>query len=265
MAALEAIARRELIVENRDGVVWLTLNRPERRNALSESLVGELDEALSAIAADERVRVVVLAASGKAFSAGHDLSEMVGRSEDEYRRLFANCTEVMQKLRRLPQITIARVHGLATAAGCQLAASCDLIVAADEASFAAPGVKIGLFCATPMVPLVRSIPARAALEMLVTGESISAQRAWQLGLVNRVTPQGELDDAVRRLCDAVKATSPAVIRMGKAAFYDQLAVSEEAAYVLANQVIVENAIHPDAQEGIAAFLEKRPPRWTGAS
>jgi enoyl-CoA hydratase/carnithine racemase len=168
----------------------------------------------------------------------------------------------MLQLRRLPQIVIARVQGLATAAGCQLAASCDLIVAADEATFATPGVKIGLFCTTPMVPLVRAIPTKPALEMLLTGEPISAQRAWQLGLVNRVVSGDQLNVAIDELAAAVKATSPAVVRLGKAAFYEQLALDETAAYQRANQVIIRNALHADAQEGITAFLEKRSASWT---
>jgi enoyl-CoA hydratase/carnithine racemase len=263
MTSSVASSMSELLVEARAGIVWLTLNRPERRNALSRSLVAQLQAALRDIAASDQHRVVVLAASGGVFCAGHDLSEMVGRGEGEYRELFGDCTALMLQLRRLPQIAIARVQGLATAAGCQLAASCDLIVAAEEAAFAAPGVKIGLFCTTPMVSLVRAIPAKPALEMLLTGEPISAQRAWQLGLVNRVAPREQLDAVVEELSSAIQATSPAIVRLGKAAFYDQLALDEVAAYQRANDVIIRNALHADAQEGIAAFLEKRRPDWSG--
>ena len=262
MISSVAGSKPELLVEAHGGAVWLTLNRPQCRNALSRSLVTQLQAALRDIAVDDQIRVVVLAASGGVFCAGHDLSEMVGRSEEEYRELFGDCTALMLQLRRLPQIVIARVQGLATAAGCQLAASCDLIVAAEEAAFATPGVKIGLFCTTPMVPLVRAIPTKPALEMLLTGEPISAQRAWQLGLVNRVASEDQLNGEIDELVAAVEATSPAVVRLGKAAFYDQLALEEAAAYQRANHVITRNAIHADAQEGITAFLEKRRANWT---
>jgi enoyl-CoA hydratase/carnithine racemase len=252
----------ELIVEARDGTVRLTLNRPEKRNALSRSLLEQLHAKLRNIAFDSSARVVVLTAAGTVFCAGHDLSEMVGCSETECRELFAKCTDVMQQIRTMPQVVVARVQGLATAAGCQLVAACDLAVAATNASFATPGVKIGLFCTTPMVPLVRAIPAKPALEMLLTGEPISAERAWHLGLVNRVVPQDELDHAVGHYVNAVLSTSPAVVRMGKAAFYDQLSLDEASAYARANEVMTANAMHPDAREGIAAFLQKRHPSWT---
>ncbi len=240
----------------------LTLNRPEKRNALSRALLGEMHEALTQIAAD--ARVVILAANGPAFCAGHDLGEMVGCSEGEYHELFALCSRVMQQLRHLPQPVIARVHGVATAAGCQLVAACDLAVAAEEASFATPGVKIGLFCTTPMVPLVRAIPPKPALEMLLTGKPISARRAAELGLVNRVVPAKDLDAAVREYVEAIIASSPLTIRLGKAAFYDQLALSEAAAYERATDVMTDNALRHDAQEGMTAFLHKRRPNWTGA-
>jgi enoyl-CoA hydratase/carnithine racemase len=188
---------------------------------------------------------------------------MVGRTADEYRRLFTLCSRVMQGFRRLPQPVIARVHGAATAAGCQLVAACDLAVAAEPATFATPGVRIGLFCATPMVPLVRTVPARAALEMLLTGSPISARRALELGLVNRVVAAGELDAAVQELADGVLACSPQAVRLGKAAFYDQLALDETAAYGCAVDVMTDNAGRADAQEGMTAFLEKRRPVWSG--
>lgn len=253
----------DLLVETLGGVVRITLNRPERRNALSRRLIARLDQALAGVAADPQARVVVLAGAGPVFCAGHDLSEMVGQSEAEYRALFSACSEMMLRMRRLPQPVIARVHGLATAAGCQLVAACDLVVAADSAAFAAPGVKIGLFCATPMVPLVRSIPAKAALEMLLLGTPISAERALSLGLVNRVVPAAELDAAVRQYADGILASSPLVIRLGKKAFYEQLALDEADAYRRATETITTNAISHDAQEGFTAFLEKRPPHWTG--
>jgi enoyl-CoA hydratase/carnithine racemase len=244
-------------------VVRLTLNRPGKRNALSRALLGEMEAALEAVGADASARVVVLAANGPAFCSGHDLAEMVGRTEGEYRDMFEACSRVMLGLRRLPQPVIARVHGLATAAGCQLVAACDLAVAASSAAFATPGVKIGLFCTTPMVPLVRAVPAKAAMEMLLTGEPISAERARELGLVNRVVPVGELDAAVDALIEAVLASSPLVVRLGKRAFYDLHDLPEEEAYRRAAGVMTDNALRHDAQEGIAAFLEKRRPEWRG--
>jgi enoyl-CoA hydratase/carnithine racemase len=252
-----------LIIEVKDGVAYLTLNRPEKRNALSRELLAELEAALTQIAADPAVRVVVLAAKGKVFCSGHDLSEMIGCSEDSYRKLFALCSRVMLQFRRLPQPVIARVQGMATAAGCQLVATCDLAVAAEEASFATPGVKIGLFCTTPMVPLVRAVPAKAALEMLLTGKPISARRALELGLINRVVPVNDLDGAVREYVDAILASSPSIIRLGKAAFYDQIGLNERTAYDRATEVMTDNALCPDAQEGMRAFLQKRRPIWTG--
>jgi enoyl-CoA hydratase/carnithine racemase len=252
-----------LIVEVKDGVAYLTLNRPEKRNALSRELLAELEATLTQIAADPALRVVVLAAKGKVFCSGHDLSEMIGCSEDSYRELFTLCSRVMLQFRRLPQPVIARVQGMATAAGCQLVATCDLAVAAEEASFATPGVKIGLFCTTPMVPLVRAIPAKAALDMLLTGKPISAQRALEVGLINRVVPASQLDGAVQEYVEAIRASSPSIVRLGKAAFYDQIGLAEAAAYNRATEVMTDNALHPDAQEGMQAFLQKRRPVWQG--
>ena len=245
------------------GVVRLTLNRPERRNALSEGLLSNLGEALDQIAEDHGARAVVIAAEGPVFSSGHDLGEMVGRSEDEYRTLFARCSRVMQQIRKLPQPVIARVQGHALAAGCQLVAACDMAVAADSARFGTPGVKIGLFCATPMVPLVRAIPAKAAMEMLVTGATISAERAMSLGLVNRVVAAEMLDGAIREITDAIVASSPSVVNGGKAEFYRGLSLDEASAYDRASEAMTENAARDDAREGIAAFLQKRRPAWTG--
>jgi enoyl-CoA hydratase/carnithine racemase len=253
----------ELLVESDKGVVRLTLNRPERRNALSLALLCELEQAFGSIAADATARVVVLGARGTAFCSGHDLAEMVGRTEAEYRELFAVCSRVMLGLRRLPQPVIARVHGVATAAGCQLVAACDLAVAGDEATFATPGVKIGLFCTTPMVPMVRAVPAKAALEMLLTGEPISAHRALELGLVNRVVPNVDLDLEIKSLTDTITGLSPLVVRTGKKAFYDIEGLAESDAYARAVPVMTENALFGDAQEGITAFLRRRPPHWSG--
>ena len=253
----------ELLRVERGPVVTLTLDRPERRNALSAGLLRRLGDALDAIGADASVRVVVLAGAGPAFCAGHDLGEMVGRSEEEYRELFVRCSEVMLRLREMPQPVIARVHGLATAAGCQLVAACDLAVAADTATFATPGVKIGLFCSTPAVPLVRAVPTKAAMEMLLTGRAISAAQALAWGLVNRVVPAEKLDEAIAELCGPILAASPMTVRLGKAAFYGQLGLDERQAYDLAAEVMTYNACRPDAQEGMAAFLAKRPPQWKG--
>ncbi len=258
-----AEARSGLELTSDGGVVRLTLDRPDRRNALSESLLIELGEALDRVGSDRSARVVVIAAKGSVFSSGHDLAEMIGRSESEYAEIFARCSRVMQTLRRLPQPVIARVQGPALAAGCQLVAACDLAVAAESATFGTPGVKIGLFCTTPMVPLVRAIPPKAAMEMLLTGATISATRARELGLVNRVVPDGRLDEVVKEFTDAIVAASPLTIRLGKAAFYDGLALDEPEAYDRASAVMTDNALRRDAQEGISAFLRKRPPEWTG--
>lgn len=250
-----------LLIDKRNAVAHITLNRPERRNALSRSLLEELHETQTQLAGDASIRAVVLAANGKVFSSGHDLAEMRGCSEASYRELFTLCSRVMLGFRRLPQPVIARVQGLATAAGCQLVAACDLAVASEDAAFATPGVKIGLFCTTPMVPLVRAIPPKPALEMLLTGKPISAQRAYELGLVNRVVPAAQLDEAVQEFVTAILASSPLTIRTGKAAFYDQLSLNEANAYEQANCVMTENALSADAQEGIGAFLDKRTPVW----
>jgi enoyl-CoA hydratase/carnithine racemase len=263
MESATRISRDELEVRSDGGVVHLVLNRPERRNALSRALLGRLEDAIAAVAADASARAVVIGSNGPVFCSGHDLGEMVGRTEAEYRDLFATCARVMLGLRRLPQPVIARVQGTATAAGCQLVAACDLAVAARAATFATPGVKIGLFCTTPMVPLVRAVPDKAALEMLLTAAPIPADRARELGLVNRVVPAEALDDAVRELTDAILAHSPLVVRIGKEAFYALRDLDEPAAYAAAADVMTDNAMRHDAQEGIASFLQKRKPDWKG--
>ncbi len=250
-----------LLVESEAGVVRLTLNRPERRNALSEAMLTELGAALERIAADRSARVVVLAAAGPVFCSGHDLGEMVGRPEADYQTLFSRCSRVMQQIRQLPQPVIARVQGLATAAGCQLVATCDLAVAVPEAKFATPGVKIGLFCTTPMVPLVRAVPPKVAMEMLLTGIPITAERALAVGLINRIAPAEQLDASIKELTDAIVGSSPGTMSLGKQAFYDQLSLDEPTAYARATCLMTENAIQHDAQEGISAFLQKRPPQW----
>lgn len=256
-------AADSLLSELRDEVHYLTLNRPEKRNALSQELLLRLNAVLEEIAADARVRVVVLAAEGPAFCAGHDLGEMLGCSEDAYSELFALCSTVMQQLRALPQPVIARVQGLATAAGCQLVAACDLAVAADNAAFATPGVKIGLFCTTPMVALTRAIGRKRAMEMLVTGEFVDAKTAADWGLINRAVPKERLHDEALSLARKVAEASKFVIGLGKAAFYAQIDLDQPKAYAYAKEVMSMNALAADAQEGITAFLEKRPACWKG--
>jgi enoyl-CoA hydratase/carnithine racemase len=251
-----------LLLECEGGVVRLTLNRPDKRNALSHELLTQLELALGEIAADPSARVVVLGSRGPVFCSGHDLAEMVGQAEAAYRELFELCTRVMLGLRHLPQPVIARVQGIATAAGCQLVAACDLAVAAAEATFATPGVKIGLFCTTPMVPLVRAIPAKPALEMLLTGTPITAQRAYELGLVNRVVAGRDLDATIKTFTDTIISMSPLVVRTGKMAYYEIDGLVEPAAYDKAVPIMTKNALFHDAQEGIDAFLRKRPPQWS---
>lgn len=246
-----------------DGVLTLTLNRPQQYNALSWAMLEALREALSS-AQDPAVRVVVLAGAGKAFCAGHDLKEMrANRTLDFQRRLFALCSEVMLSLIRLPVPVIARVHGIATAAGCQLVGMCDLAVASSEARFAVSGINVGLFCSTPSVALSRNMGRKEAFEMLVTGEFIDAEEAHRRGLVNRVVAPEALDEEVERLAAAIKAKSPVAVRMGKELFYRQLEMGIEAAYQLAGEVMACNMMAEDAAEGIDAFIEKRPPQWRG--
>jgi enoyl-CoA hydratase/carnithine racemase len=243
--------------------VHLTLDRPERRNALSLAVMRDLRRALDDVAADASVRAVVVDASGPAFSAGHDLAEMENnRKHDFYAELFETCVALMQRFHSLPQPVIAKVDGVATAAGCQLVAACDLAVASESSRFATPGVNIGLFCSTPMVPLTRAIGRKRALEMLLTGEMIDARTAEQWGLVNRVVPREELDGEVTRLVERVAGASASVVALGKRAFYAQEPLDEASAYALTCSVMVDNAQADDAHEGMRAFLEKRPPVWT---
>lgn len=241
----------------------LTLNRPQRRNALSLALMLELIGCLEDIGGNSELRAVILSAAGKVFCSGHDLSEMTDRNINEYRRIFDVCTELMTKLQAIPQPVIAEVQGIATAAGCQLVAACDLVVAAEEAAFATPGVKIGLFCTTPMVALTRAIGRKRALQMLLTGEMVSAARAADWGLVNEVVPAAELNAAARRLAGKVAEASPLVLALGKQAFYTQIDLDQPKAYAYAKEVMSMNALAADAQEGIGAFLGKRAPCWTG--
>jgi enoyl-CoA hydratase/carnithine racemase len=256
---------RHLLLEVEDRLALITMNRPERRNALSLEHMEELIAAFSSLGRRDDVRVALLRGAGPAFCAGHDLSEMVGREPAFYRRLFDTCTVLMETIQAIPQPVIAQVHGIATAAGCQLAATCDLVVAAESARFATPGVKIGLFCSTPMVALSRAVPARQAMEMLLTGEPISAAEARDYGLVNRVAPAEELEATARALAAKIAAASGPVVGLGKQAFYRQLNMPQQQAYAYTKEVMSFNATFADAQEGICAFLEKRQPRWEGES
>jgi len=251
-----------LVLVDRSGpIARLTLNRPAQRNALSAELLRELRRALGECGASPDVRIVVVAGAGPAFSAGHDLRELSNAPPGEVEALFHLCSETMLDLQTLPQPVIARVHGIATAAGCQLVAACDLAVAAEGARFATPGVSIGLFCSTPAVPLVRSVGRKRALEMLFTGTPIDARTALEWGLVNRVVAESQLDDAVDQLAGRIVAASRHTLALGKRAFYRQLALAEEPAYDVASAAMCENAADDDAHEGIEAFLEKRKPRW----
>jgi enoyl-CoA hydratase/carnithine racemase len=243
------------------GVV--TLNRPQRRNALSLELMLELTDCLAGIGRNREIRAVILAAAGKVFCSGHDLAEMTGRDINEYRRIFDVCSELMLKVQAIPQPVIAEVQGIATAAGCQLVASCDLAVAAEEAAFATPGVKIGLFCTTPMVALTRAIGRKRALQMLLTGEMVDARTAADWGLINQVVPAGELAAATRRLAEKVAEASTLVVGIGKQAFYTQIDLDQPKAYAYAKEVMSMNALAADAQEGISSFLGKRAPCWVG--
>jgi enoyl-CoA hydratase/carnithine racemase len=245
------------------GVAGVTLNRPERRNALSLELMLELIACLEEIGRDTAVRVVILRGAGKVFCSGHDLSQMTGRNITEYRRIFDVCTELMTKIQEIPQPVIAEVHGIATAAGCQLVASCDLAVAAEEAAFATPGVKIGLFCTTPMVALTRAIGRKRALEMLLTGELVNARTAADWGLVNHVVPASELRATTEKLAAKIAEASSLVIGLGKQAFYTQIDLDQPKAYAYAKEVMSMNALAADAQEGMSAFLGKRAACWVG--
>lgn len=244
------------------GVLTLTLNRPQAFNALSEAMLAALQRELDEAAADESVRVLVLAAEGKAFCAGHDLKEMRSKpSHAYYQELFAQCSRIMLSLRRLPVPVIARVQGLATAAGCQLVAQCDLAVASSAARFAVSGVNLGLFCSTPSVPLARNVLRKPAFEMLVTGDFIDAVRAQALGLVNRVAGPARLDAEIESLTASILAKPRAIMAMGKELFYRQVELGMEAAYAAAGETMACNMMEADAQEGVQAFIERRPPRW----
>jgi enoyl-CoA hydratase/carnithine racemase len=254
----------DTLIEQRDqrGAVTLTMNRPASFNALSEEMLGALQGALDRLAQDETVRVVVLGAAGKAFCPGHNLKEMIAEPAlDYYQRLFAQCSRMMLSIQKLPVPVIARVQGIATAAGCQLVAQCDLAVASTEASFAVSGVNFGLFCATPSVPLLRNIAPKQAMEMLVTGDFINAQQALERGLVNRVVAPDQLDAEVEKLVASIVQKPRMAIAMGKELFYRQREMGMEATYQLAGQTMAVNMMDHCAQEGVTAFTQKRKPSW----
>jgi len=241
----------------------IRLNRPDRRNALSLDLMRELIDCLEGFAADPSIRTIILAAAGKVFSSGHDLKEMVGRTVTDYRRIFDVCTELMTKIQSTPQPVIAQVQGIATAAGCQLVATCDLAVASEEAQFATPGVKIGLFCTTPMVALSRAVGRKRAMEMLLTGKLVDAATAAEWGLVNHVVPAEQLESETRRLACQIADASSFTVALGKQAYYTQIDLDQPKAYAYAKEVMTMNSLAQDAQEGMSAFLEKRAACWTG--
>ena len=245
-----------------DGVAVISLTNPRKRNVLSSPVLEALEWHLENIATDPKARVVVIRSEGPVFSSGHDLNELVNGEAEGYADVFAACTRVMEAIRLLPKPVIAQVQGLATAAGCQLVATCDIAVAADTAAFATPGVQIGLFCTTPGVAVARSVMPKKAMEMLLTGRPISAQEALEFGLISRIVPPEELEERVMELAGQIASASADTLAIGKAAFYQQIEMDRPSAYQFASKVMVDNLLHDDAHEGISAFLEKRPPVWT---
>jgi enoyl-CoA hydratase/carnithine racemase len=261
---IEAEKTYEHVLFERDGAVArVTMNRPKKRNALSLDHMQELIGCFKTIGERKEASVVVLGGEGPGFCAGHDLAEMIGRDPEFYRHTFDVCCELMTTIQAIPQPVIARVHGVATAAGCQLVATCDLVVASEEARFATPGVKIGLFCSTPMVALSRSVGQKKSMEMLLTGDYVPAEEALRIGLVNKVVPANELDGAIDELAEKISSASPLVVGVGKQAFYRQLEMTTEQAYGYTKEVMSFNATFADAQEGMCAFLDKRDPEWQG--
>lgn len=265
MTAATAAATEDILLRrDEEGVATLTLNRPQARNALSVGLMAALQDELDRIRDDASVKVVVIAANGPAFCAGHDLKEVRGNpGREAYEALFEQCSRVMMSVVTLPKPVIARVHAMATAAGCQLVASCDLAYAAEEAKFATPGVNIGLFCSTPMVALSRAVGRKKAMEMLLSGRPITADEAMQAGLVNAVVPADRLDDTVMDMARTIAGKSPLTLAIGKEAFYRQVEMPLADAYAYASEVMTRNMLARDAEEGIDAFLAKRPPVWEG--
>jgi enoyl-CoA hydratase/carnithine racemase len=262
-SALPATDYRNLLITSDGPAARIVLNRPDKRNALSLGLMEEMIAALREVSQHDPTRVIVIEGAGPAFSAGHDLSEMIDRDREFFHRLFDRCTVMMEAIHDLPKPVIAKVHGIATAAGCQLVAACDLAVAAEGTRFATPGVRIGLFCSTPMVPVSRAIGRKRAMQMLLTGEPIDATTALDWGLLNDVVPPGELESAVQHLIDAIARSSAYTVSTGKQAFYSQIDRAEGEAYEHCQLVMTENALAYDAQEGMTAFLEKRDPLWGG--
>lgn len=263
MSAFTEVRNQDILLrEDKKGVTTLTLNRPRQYNALSEALLGAIQYELDEIAQERSIRVVLLAANGKAFCAGHDLKEMRSHpSESYYKDLFNQCSKMMLTINRMPQPVIAKVQGLATAAGCQLVAACDLAIAVDSARFATSGINAGLFCSTPAVAVSRNLSRKKAMEILLTGKFIDAQTALQEGLLNQVVPAEELDAAVKELADAIISKSAVAVRMGKEMFYKQLEMGMAEAYLYASQVMACNMMADDAGEGIDAFIQKRKPVW----
>ncbi|MDX6541258.1 MAG: hypothetical protein QOI71_2868 [Gaiellales bacterium] len=260
---MATVSAAPLRIEDAAGVRTLVLNRPERRNALSLALLRDLLAALAETAADTSVHAVVIRGEGAMFCAGHDLAEMTGCSLPSARELFDTCSDLMMAIHRLPQPVIAQVHGIATAAGCQLVAACDLVVASDDARFATPGVRIGLFCSTPMVEVSRAVGRKRALEMLLTGDLVDARTAADWGLVNRVVPRERLGEETLALAAQITSASSHTIAVGKIAFYEQLDRALPDAYEHTSEIMAANAVAPDAREGIEAFLSKREPHWRG--
>ncbi|MDQ4042441.1 MAG: enoyl-CoA hydratase [Actinomycetota bacterium] len=263
MIEAEKQTYEHILYESDETVALVTMNRPKKYNALSLDHMRELVSCLKAIGEDHETSIVVLRGNGPGFCAGHDLSEMIGRDPAFYRHVFDVCCELMETIQAIPQPVVAQVHGIATAAGCQLAATCDLVVASEDARFATPGVKIGLFCSTPMVALSRAVGQKKSMEMLLTGEFVSAEEALAEGLVNKVVPAEELEAEARQLAEKIAEASPLVVGVGKQAFYRQLEMSIEQAYAYTREVMSFNATFADAQEGMCAFLEKRKPEWKG--
>lgn len=263
--AVEANVEAVVLREDRDGVGWLTLNRPNAYNALSTEVIAAMQENLDAIADDRSIKVVAIRGAGKGFCAGHDLKQMqANRSEAYYKSVFASCSRMMMSLMELPQPVIACVHGIATAAGCQLVASCDLAIADETARFGTPGVNIGLFCSTPMVAISRKVQRKKMLEMLLTGEMLDSAEAINQGLINRAVPADQLEGAVMELAAKIISKSPLVVKIGKEAFYKQLEMPLADAYAYTSEVMTRNMLIDDATEGMTAFREKRTPNWKGS-
>jgi enoyl-CoA hydratase/carnithine racemase len=253
----------QILFEKKDSIGWITLNSPKKRNALSLELMNELQKRLDEIKNDKDLKVIVLKGNGPAFCTGHDMKELVGENYDlfHFKKIFTVCSDMMQTLHKLPQTVIAQVHGIAMAAGCQLVAACDLAIADTNTKFSTPGVKIGLFCSTPMVPLSRVIGRRRALEMLLTGRLVTAKEAESFGLINKVVTPNKLEKETENWAKEIASFSRHTLELGKKAFYNQVDMNEKSAYDFAIEVISKNCLDYDAQEGMKAFLEKRKPRW----